>query len=208
MADQVLKVERLHLWRGERHVLRGVDFALERGACLEVTGANGAGKTSLLRILCGLVYPEEGQVLWDGSDVRRDLRTFQGQCGYLGHEPPLKLDLSARENLHFWVGTRRRVSAKDIELALERVGGLGFCDRPVRTLSAGQRRRTALAGLALLSVPLWILDEPTTHLDTEGQALVGILISEQIARGGMVIAAVHQDLSIPAIARQRLELAA
>jgi heme exporter protein A len=208
MAEQLLKVERLHLWRGERHVLRGVDFALERGSCLEVTGANGAGKTSLLRILCGLVYPEEGQVLWNGADVRRDLRAFQGQCGYLGHEPPLKIDLTARENLHFWVGTRRRVTAKDIGGALERVGGLGYCDRPVRTLSAGQRRRVALAGLLLLSVPLWILDEPTTHLDTEGQSLVGTVISEQIARGGVVVAAVHHDLSVPAAARQRLELAA
>jgi heme exporter protein A len=208
MAEQLLKVERLLLWRGERHVLRGVDFSLERGTCLEVTGPNGAGKTSLLRILCGLAYPEEGQVLWNGADVRRDLRSFQGQCGYLGHEPPLKMDLTARENLHFWVGTRRRVSAADISAALERVGGLNFCDRPVRTLSAGQRRRAALAALLLLSVPLWILDEPTTHLDTEGQALVGTVISEQLARGGMVVAAVHQDLSIPAATRRLLELAA
>jgi heme exporter protein A len=208
MSDQTLRVERLHLWRGERHVLRGVDFTLETGTCLEVTGANGAGKTSLLRVICGLIYPEEGRVLWNGADVQHNLRAFHGACGYLGHEPPLKADLTARENLQYWIGMRRRVGAPELEGALERVGAVPWCDRLVRTLSAGQRRRVALAGLALLSVPLWILDEPTTHLDAQGQQLVGALIGEQLGRGGMVLAAVHQDLSIPPQARRRLELAA
>jgi len=208
MADKRLEVENLHLWRGERHVLRGVHFALAGGACLEVTGVNGAGKTSLLRTLCGLIYPEEGRVLWNGGDVRRDLPAFHSALAYLGHEPPLKSDLTARENLHYWIGVRRRLGATDIDAVLERVGAATWCERLVRTLSAGQRRRVALAGLALLTVPLWVLDEPTTNLDADGRQLVGTLIGEQLARGGMVIAAVHQRL--PEVVRDvtRLELAA
>jgi heme exporter protein A len=206
MPEETLEVENLHLWRGERHVLRGVQFALAGGACLEVSGANGAGKTSLLRTLCGLMYPEEGRVLWAGEDVRRDLSAYHGRLAYLGHEPPLKADLSARENLRYWIGVRRRVDGKELDTALARVGASSWRERLVRTLSAGQRRRVALAGLALLAVPLWLLDEPTTHLDAQGQELVGQLIGEQLARGGMVVAAVHQALPAAAGEVRRLEL--
>lgn len=208
MLSERLQVENLHLWRGEQHVLRGLQFAVARGACLQVMGPNGAGKTSLLRTLCGLMYPEEGRVLWDGEDVRRDLRTFHSMLAYLGHEPPLKGDLTARENLQFWIGTRRRVGAAELDAALARAGAGGCAERLVRTLSAGQRRRVALAGLVLLVVPLWLLDEPTTNLDADGQQLVGNLIAEQLARGGTVIAAVHHELPRTVTGVQRLELAA
>ena len=208
MPDQTLEVENVHLWRGERHVLRGVQFALARGDCLEVCGANGSGKTTLLRTLCGLIYPEEGRVLWDGENVRRDLPAFHAALAYLGHEPPLKSDLTARENLHYWAGIRRRVEAEELTAALARVGALPFCERHVRTLSAGQRRRVALAGIALLAVPLWLLDEPVTNLDAEGRELVADLIREQLARGGMVVAAVHQGLPPSVRNVTRLELAA
>jgi heme exporter protein A len=206
MPEESLEVESLHLWRGERHVLRGVSFRLERGACLEVTGVNGSGKTSLLRTICGLMYPEEGRVLWNGADVRRDLPAFHAALAYLGHEPPLKADLSARENLRYWIGTRRRLDSSTLDAALARVGAAPWQERLVRTLSAGQRRRVALAGLALLVVPLWLLDEPATNLDAEGQQVVGSLIGEQLARGGMVVAAVHQRLAAAAREVSRLEL--
>jgi heme exporter protein A len=208
MADELLRVENLHVWRGERHVLRGVQFTLTPGACLQVSGANGAGKTSLLRTLCGLIYPEEGRVLWRGVDVRADLRAFHALLAYLGHEPPLKADLTARENLRYWIGVRRPLPRAQLQDALARVNAEACADRPVRTLSAGQRRRVALAGLALLTVPLWLLDEPTTHLDVEGQRLVGSLILEQRARGGAVIAAVHHELPAAVGAVEHLELAA
>ncbi len=206
MPEQTLEVENLHLWRAERHVLRGVQFGLPAGGCLEVAGANGAGKTSLLRTLCGLAYPEEGQVLWHGENVRRDLPAFHARLVYLGHEPPLKADLSARENLRYWIGVRGRLDAAALDAALERVGGHAWKDRLVRTLSAGQRRRAALAALALLRVPLWLLDEPSTNLDRDGQELVGALIAEQLARGGMVVAAVHQGLPVSVAGVRRLEL--
>jgi heme exporter protein A len=206
MPGDTLEVEDLQLWRGERHVLRGVRFSLGQGTCLEVTGANGSGKTSLLRTLCGLMFPEDGRVLWNGADIRRDLAGFHTSLAYLGHEPPLKADLSARENLRYWIGVRRRLDAGSLDAALTRVGAHAWADQLVRTLSAGQRRRVALAGLALLLVPLWLLDEPTTNLDAEGQQLVGSLIGEQLARGGMVVAAVHHALPTPVREVTRLEL--
>ena len=208
MPDPTLEVENLHLWRGERHVLRGLHFVLAPGACLEVRGVNGSGKTTLLRTLCGLLYPEEGRLLWNGENVQRDLSAFHAVLAYLGHDPPLKSDLTARENLHYWIGMRRHVPAEEMTAALARVGAVPFCDRRVRTLSAGQRRRVALAGLALLAVPLWLLDEPTTNLDNEGREIVGDLIREQLARGGMVVAAVHQGLPPSVQNVTRLELAA
>jgi heme exporter protein A len=208
MPEERLEVENLHLWRGERHVLRGVCFTLTAGACLEVTGANGAGKTTLLRTLCGLIYPEEGRVLWNGADVRRDLPVFHAALAYLGHDPPLKADLTARENLRYWIGVRRHTPPTALQMALERVGAAAYADRLVRTLSAGQRRRAALAGLVLLTVPLWIIDEPTTNLDAEGRKLIGELIAGQLARGGMVVAAVHHPLPDTIAPVRRLELAA
>jgi heme exporter protein A len=206
MPREGLEVENLHLWRGERHVLRGVGFAVPRGGCLHVAGPNGAGKTTLLRTVCGLLYPESGRLLWDGRNVHEDLPAFHSALIYIGHEAPLKADLSARENLRYWVGMRRRIGRGTLAAALQRVGAAAWSERPARTLSAGQRRRVGLAALSLLLAPLWLLDEPTTNLDTDGQQLVGSLISEQLARGGMVVAAVHPSLRAAVREVARLEL--
>jgi heme exporter protein A len=203
----MLEAQNLHLWRGDRHVLRGVSFGVKAGECLQITGSNGAGKTSLLRSLSGLMYVEEGRVLWRGQSIRSDLQGFHAEMAYIGHEPPLKIDLTARENLGYWIGTRWPISKAQADAALERVGAREWSDRPVRTLSAGQKRRVALAGLALMSVPLWLLDEPTTNLDKQGQSLAGALIDEHLSRGGLVVAAIHHDLSVRATALRRLELA-
>lgn len=206
MSDFCLKGENVHLWRGDHHVLRGVQFEVGGGECLQLTGANGAGKTSLLRTICGLAYPEEGRISWCGEDVRKNLQAFHAQLAYLGHEPPLKAELTARENLRYWVGVRHRISSQALHRALEQVGAGQWADRPVRTLSAGQRRRAALAGLLLMRVPLWLLDEPTTHLDSAGQQLVGCLIEEHLRGGGVALAAVHHELTVSAQALRRLEL--
>ncbi|MEZ5532463.1 MAG: cytochrome c biogenesis heme-transporting ATPase CcmA [Steroidobacteraceae bacterium] len=196
MSVHRLTGEALHVFRGERHVLRGVSFAAQGGEYLEVTGRNGAGKTSLLRTIVGLVHAESGRIEWNGLDIHRDARAFHAQLAFLGHESPLKADLTATENLHFAIGIRRTIDATEIARALGETGAGGFADRPVRTLSAGQRRRVALAGVVLAAAPLWVLDEPATHLDADGHALVGRLVERHRASGGIVIAAVHAPLPV------------
>jgi heme exporter protein A len=204
----MLKVTGLHLWRGDRHVLRDLSFEGRAGQCVLLTGRNGAGKTSLIRVIAGLLDAEEGEVHWRGSPARRIRHDFHAEMAYLGHEPPLKDDLTGRENLRFSVGIRRRVGTDEIDSALTRTGAIAFADRAVRTLSAGQRRRVALAGLMLLDAVLWLLDEPTTNLDSDGQQLVAELIGEQLARDGLVVAAVHHSLPLPTARVVQMELGA
>jgi heme exporter protein A len=208
MSIRSIKTENLHLWRGDHHVLAGVNLAVSSGEMLQVRGANGSGKTSLLRTLCGFMHPEEGRVLWEDRNVQNDMREFHREIAYLGHEPPLKADLSAQENLRYWVGVRRALTVVDVEMALERVGAHAWRDQPVRTLSAGQKRRVAIAGVILFAAPLWLLDEPATNLDVDGQRLVASLIDEQLRAGGLVIAALHQDLPLKSVEPRRLDLSA
>jgi heme exporter protein A len=204
----MLTVSGLHLWRGDRHVLRGLSFEGHAGQCVLLTGRNGAGKTSLIRVIAGLLEAEEGEVSWRGTSVRTHRHEFHSALAYLGHEPPLKGDLTGHENLRFSTGIRRPVGTHEIDSALIRTGALAFADRPVRTLSAGQKRRVALAGVLLTQAVLWLLDEPTTNLDSDGQQLVADLIGEQLGRNGLVVAAVHHSLPLPAANVLPLELGA
>jgi heme exporter protein A len=196
MSGSILQTENLHLWRSERHILNAVQLTVRGGELLQITGANGAGKTTLLRALCGLNHLEEGRVLWNEQDVREDLAGFHASLLYLGHEPPLKPDLSGVENLAFWCGMRRRFTRAAIAEALGMTGADQFGTRPVRTLSAGQRRRVALAALVLASVPIWLLDEPTTNLDSDGQQLVARLLDGHLRSGGLAVVAVHHALGV------------
>ncbi len=206
MSASILRAENLHLWRSERQVLQGVGLTVRGGELLQLTGANGAGKTTLLRALCGLNHLEEGRVYWNDQDVRQDRAGFHAALVYLGHEPPLKPDLSGVENLRFWMGMRRPVTRAAIDEAMLGTGAGEFSTRPVRTLSAGQRRRVALAGLALAAVPLWLLDEPTTNLDTAGRELVAALVDAHLRSGGLAIAAVHHGLGIAPARLRELNL--
>jgi heme exporter protein A len=201
-----LSVKNLHVFRGERHLFRGLAFAVPAQRCLQVTGANGAGKTTLLRVLAGLLEPESLELRWRDRELSPRDAEYHGELSYLGHDAALKADLTGIENIRFSVGLRRALEPEALRVAIARVAAQKFADRLVRTLSAGQRRRIALASLLLSDTRLWLLDEPSTNLDTAGQALIGELIAAQLARGGTVITATHQDLGLAAGARIALEL--
>ena len=195
--------------RGDRPVISGLRFSVPAARCLQVIGANGSGKTTLLRVLCGLLEADSGQISWKGAPVEPRSPEFQRDLLYLGHHPPLKGDLTAAENLGFAAALRGFPAAERrtvVEGALQRTEASRFADRPTRTLSAGQRRRIALAMLCLGSAPIWLLDEPVTHLDAAGQALVTRLVTAHLEGGGIVIAATHQDLGLPAGSRDELVL--
>jgi heme exporter protein A len=204
----MLEAVDLQCVRGERTLFSGLDFTLERGALLRVAGANGSGKTSLLRILCGLTPPAHGEVRWEGTNIRALKEDYATQLVYIGHANALKDDLTARENLLIsselaGVDT----SAQHASDALERFG-VGMCAMlPARVLSQGQRRRTALARLVLSSaVPLWVLDEPFTALDVAAVENLQALISAHLARGGSIVLTTHQEVAIAAANARRLDL--
>jgi len=203
-----LSVENLHVFRGDRHLLRGLAFVLQAGACLQVLGANGAGKTTLLRVLAGLLEPESVTLRWRGLECSPRDPAYHADLAYLGHDAALKADLTGTENISFAVGLRRQANAANVLSALQRVDAQRFADRPVRTLSAGQRRRIALAALWLSGASLWLLDEPSTNLDVAGQTLVAGLIEAHLRQGGLVVAATHQSLGLPAPLQNTLTIGA
>ena len=200
-----LRVDRIHLWRGERHVLRGVSLALAPGELLQVAGPNGTGKTTLLRVACGLLRPEQGRVAWCGHPIAGIRPQFQSALVYAAHEPALKGDLTALENLRYLVGLKRSVRTAELEAALERTGVAACAQLPVRVLSAGQRRRVALARVLAMQSPLWMLDEPFTNLDAAGSALVTDLLREHVSAAGMALVVAHHEIALSARLR-RLEL--
>jgi heme exporter protein A len=193
----VLEVSNLHLWRGERHLLRGVNFALSSGQALQLLWTNGAGKTSLLRCIAGFVHAEEGDVRWRGASVRDNREAFHWDLAYLGHDAALKGDLTAAENLRFACALRAPVSTAGIDAALRDVGLQNIDpEQPVRSFSAGQQRRVALARLSLWGAALWLLDEPASNLDAAGQTVLVELLKSHLQAGGAAILATHQALPL------------
>jgi heme exporter protein A len=203
----LLEARAINAWRGDNPLLRDVSFGVRAGEFLQVTGPNGVGKTTLLRIVCGLLPPESGEIAWRGSVVSGPSSALCDELSYLGHQNAVKADLSVLENLRYLCGLRTPIDERTCTAALERVGLATRAKLPARALSAGQKRRLALARLTIDPPALWVLDEPATNLDADGTRLVESMIADQLGRGGVVIAAAHLRL-LGADARTRtLELA-
>lgn len=200
-----LAADRVHVWRGDRHVLQGVSLGVRPAELLHVSGPNGAGKTTLLKVISGLLRPEQGSVTWLGQPIGRNRAQYQSVMAYSAHEPALKADLTALENLHFAVGLKRRAEMKELRGSLERTGVARCADLPARVLSAGQRRRVALARILAFNASVWLLDEPYANLDTAGAALVSDLLQEHVEGGGLALVVAHRDLTLRCPVR-RLEL--
>ena len=194
MEQAALLAEAVSAFRGERLVLSGVSLAVPAGGALLLLGANGSGKSTLLRVLAGLKRPDAGRVLWQGID----LADRPAPVAYLGHLDAVKPGLTALENLGF----AARAGDAGAALASMELGGLGGL--PARMLSAGQRRRLALARLALGPSGLWLLDEPSLGLDAASVGRLGALLAAHRASGGVVVAATHLPLPLPGAAELRL----
>ena len=184
--------------RGERLVFQGLGFAVSPGEALVLAGANGSGKSSLLRLMAAIARPAEGRLTWDGAPVADDPDAHRARLLYVGHADPLKPALTVAENLAFWAALRagRRAADSAIAAALEAFGIGRLAGVPGRYLSAGQRRRVNLARLAASPVDLWLLDEPTTALDAAASECLRRLVAAHRAQGGMVVASTHSDLGL------------
>lgn len=203
----MLCADNLACTRGERLLFSRVGFTVESGQVLVVTGANGSGKTSLLRIVCGLLQAAEGEVRWDGASAKFLGDDYFAKLAYLGHLNGLKDDLSGTENLHVWAGLSGvRVEPAEARVALQQLGLEGREDLPVRWLSQGQKRRVALARFLVAKRPLWVLDEPFAALDRASTATVESLLQEHLQSGGMALLATHQDLGGVTAWTRRLNL--
>jgi heme exporter protein A len=207
MEAGMLSVHDLACERGERLLFRQLGFELGRGEALLVRGGNGRGKTSLLRILCGLSAPAAGEVRWRGEPINRAHEVYGREMAYVGHANGIKDDLTPLENLRLAAALGGRdLADTDAQVALARVG-LGRCvDLPVSVLSFGQRRRVALAGLATAGALLWILDEPLTGLDVDGVAMVEAMIRDHVEAGGLAIMTTHQPLALGSLIPQTLSV--
>jgi heme exporter protein A len=196
----MLEARQLACLRGERVVFAGLSFSLIPGEAVLLTGANGAGKSSLLRLLAGLLAPLEGALLWAGEDALADRAAHARRLRYIGHGDALKPALSAAENLGFYA----RLWGGETGPALAALGLEELADLPARVLSSGQKRRLALARLALAPAPLWLLDEPTVGLDAASVERLGRLLAGHRAAGGMVLAATHLPLPLAGARELRL----
>ena len=188
--------------RGERVVFDGVSFDIPGGGVTELRGANGSGKSSLLRMMAGLLAPTRGSIAWNGTQVDEDRDAHRARVNYIGHLDGVKGMLTVAENLRFWAGMARGDQTDGqirdrADLALMTFGIANLADLPARSLSAGQRRRVALARLIVRPALIWLLDEPATALDTAALAALDHAMAAHLGAGGIVIMATHEAARRP-----------
>jgi len=193
----MLEIQSLECVRDDRLLFSDLNFTLAEAEVLQIEGANGCGKTSLLRIICGLRLAEAGQVLWCGEPVSSNRENYYAGMVYIGHLPCIKGDLTVLENVRSLLDTRSlTVTNTIIEEALDKVGLASYEDVPGKALSSGQRRRILLAFIELAQAKLWILDEPLTALDVQGVDLMESMIIEHQQAGGSVIFTTHHGMQL------------
>ncbi len=205
----MLMAQGLACLRGDRLLFKNIGFELKAGGLIYVLGENGSGKSSLLRLLCGLLTPEEGTVFWNGQAIKQDAEIYLADLTYIGHLNGLKDDLTALENLQ--ISARLAGNEVDYNAALNSLIAIGVArcaNLPVGVLSQGQKRRVALARLWLSRSKLWVLDEPFAALDTASVEVLAARLSEHMSNGGMTIITTHQDVVIKAQSTQILRLSA
>lgn len=203
----MLKAHALTCIRNDRTLFSDLSFGLDPGQAVLVEGRNGSGKTSLLRILCGIRLPDQGRVEWNGRDIARYDSEFRAATAWVGHQDGIKLELTAQENLEVARGLGAP-SAIDPAQALTALDLAGFDLLAARKLSAGQRRRLALARLLITRARLWILDEPFTSLDRHSIERVENLLKEHLANGGMLAVTSHHPIDLDAAGTRRIKLSA
>ncbi len=193
--------------RGDRTLFTNLSFSVTAGDLLHVRGANGSGKTSLLRMLTGLMLPAEGQIQWNGENIRKLRDEYQQDMLYIGHLPGIKGDLTALENLRINSAFNGlEISEEEAWNALGQIGLKGREDLPARALSQGQGRRVALARMLVSKAKLWILDEPFVALDTRAVTMLQTVLAHHLSRQGMIVLTTHQDFSIPDVDERILDL--
>jgi heme exporter protein A len=198
-APPTLAVVDLECIRGDNLLFSELNFQIHAGQLVQIEGANGSGKTSLLRILAGLTRPSAGEVLWRGRDILRHRGAYNSEMVFLGHALGIKMELSAIENLKISLALSGVKAEPDRLLeALDRVGLNGREDIPTRSLSAGQKQRIALARMLVCPAQIWIVDEPFTALDVSGVALMCRLLEEHLERMGMAVITSHQAVEVNA----------
>lgn len=201
----MLKAVDLTLWRGPRCLFGRLSFEVAEGAAVLVRGANGSGKTTLLRVLCGLTRPESGHVEWNHAPVEKNRGDFGAQLAYIGHQTGLKADLSVSQNLAFFARLNGQ-HGQPWRAFLEALNLSGCADLEVRYLSAGQKRRVALARMLMSDARLWVMDEPFSNLDASGRNFLTGQIAALLERGGTGVVATHGNLDIDAQSTHTIHL--
>lgn len=205
----MLEIVNLECRRGDRRLFSGLDFSLEAGTLMHLQGRNGSGKTTLQRAICGLLMPQEGEIRWNGENIRSLKEEFCKDVVYLGHLNGIKNDLTGLENLKVSATLDGdEIDEEQVWDALKKMGLAGFEDLPTKVLSQGQKKRVALARLLLSTAKLWVLDEPFVALDVAAVDLLQSLIAEHVAGGGMVVLTTHQEVALTSGQIKRIELGA